>query len=132
MWPARSRTSHASGASMTPSGDLAGFQGFPRLGVEQGQQVTGLHEILQLGLLIAGQGTLLVLPSQLAHSVLVFLIKAKGQNVPGQVAREVGLIRLDESPENRDLAGRVSLQCLSRCHMLSLPLMLRPHGRSLP
>src|SRR5271157_4020287 len=124
MWPARSRTSRASDASMTPSRDLAGFQGFPRLGVEQGQQMSGLHEILQFGLLVAGQGTLLVLPSKLAHPVLVFLVKAEGQNVPGQFARQVALIRLDESPENRGLAGRVSFQCPSRCHMLSLPLKL--------
>ena len=90
---------------MTPSEDLPGFQGSPRLGVEQGQQMTGLHEILQLGLLIAGQGTLLVLLSQLAHPVLVFLIKAKCQNVPGQFARQVGLIRLDESPWYRMECG---------------------------
>ena len=34
--------------------------------------------------------------------------------------------------ENRDLAGRVSFQCPSRCHMLSLPLKLCRPCRSSP
>src|SRR5271157_1644634 len=86
------------------------------LRVKQGQQVPSFDEMVQFGLLLAGQKSGLISFRQVGHLFLILVIETESQDVSSQFAGQARTIGPDEASENDQFARCVALYSLSVSH----------------